>query len=130
MAIVESSRGTAFDDLDNDGDVDVVVLNANAAPSILRNDSVNPNSWCQIELRQPGPNTQALGAKVFVKYNNQQQRFDATAGRGYQSHFGSRISVGIPKGVVAATATVHWPDGIQQEFDLKLNALNKLDRER
>ncbi len=130
MAIVESSRAACFDDLDNDGDVDVVVLNANARPSIVRNDTVSPHSWCQIELRQPGPNTQAIGAKVFVKYNKQQQRFDTTAGRGYQSHFGSRISVGIPSGILDATAIVHWPDGIQQEFELKLNTLNKLDRQR
>ena len=130
MAIVESSRGVCFDDLDNDGDVDVVVLNANAPPSILRNDTVSPHSWAQIELRQPGFNSQAIGAKVFVKYNNLQQRFDVVAGRGYQSHFGTRLTVGIPKGIQSATATVHWPDGAKQEFELKLNALNKLDRQK
>jgi len=81
-------------------------------------------------LRQPGPNSQAIGAKVFVKYNKQQQRFDTTAGRGYQSHFGTRISVGIPSQIQNATATVHWPDGSQQQFELKLNTLNKLERQR
>lgn len=128
MAIVESSRGVCFDDLDNDGDIDVVVLNSAAAPSILRNDTASPHAWCQIELEQSGLNKQCIGAKVFVKYGQQQQRFDLLAGRGYQSHFGCRIHCGLPQGVDKATALVKWPDGREQSFDLVPRKLNRLQR--
>jgi hypothetical protein len=128
LEIVESSRGACFEDLDNDGDVDVVVLNSNARPSILRNDTPAVNQWCQIELRQPGMNAHAVGARVTVKYANKLQRFDVVAGRGYQGHFGSRISFGLPKDVTQATAEVRWPDGAVQSFELSIGKLNKMDR--
>ena len=51
LAVVESSRGTAFDDLDNDGDIDGAVLNANAPPTILRNESPTGHHWLQVRLR-------------------------------------------------------------------------------
>ncbi len=130
----ESSRGVAFDDLDNDGDVDVVVINTNAPPSILKNESANKNHWCQIELEHPAPNTHAVGSKVFVRYANKSQRQDALAGRGYQGHFGSRMTFGIPAtaspvNVTPLSADVIWPDGTKQSFDLQLDKLNKLKRQ-
>jgi hypothetical protein len=128
LEIVQSSRGACFEDLDNDGDVDVVVLNSDAKPSILRNDTPAVNQWCQIELRQPGMNAHAVGARVTVKYANKLQRFDVVAGRGYQGHFGSRISFGFPKDTTQATAEVRWPDGVVQSFELNIGKLNKLDR--
>ncbi len=130
MAIVESSRGIALDDLDNDGDVDIVVLNSGALPSILRNDTQSPHAWCQIELAQPGMNSMAIGAKVIVTADGKKrQRQDVVAGRGYQSHFGTRITFGVPSGTQSAIAEVTWPDGHQQQYPLKLNSLNKIQRE-
>jgi hypothetical protein len=65
---------------------------------------------------------------VTVKYANKLQRFDVVAGRGYQGHFGSRISFGLPKDVTQATAEVRWPDGAVQSFELSIGKLNKMDR--
>ena len=55
------------------------------------------------------------------------QRQDALSGRGYQGHFGTRMSFGIPESVNAVRAEVIWPDGITQTFPLELDKLNKLE---
>ncbi len=130
LSVIESGRGASFDDLDNDGDVDIVVLNSAAPPTIIRNDTATPNAWCQIELKQPAPNTHAVGSKVFLKFGDKVQRQDAVAGRGYQGHFGTRMTFGIPAGIDTISAEVIWPDGVKQEFNLQLNQLNKLERKQ
>ncbi len=69
MAIVESSRGAAFDDMDNDGDVDAVILNSNAAPSLLRNDSSPGNHWLQVSVVGKTFQKDAIGARIYVTVN-------------------------------------------------------------
>ncbi len=66
LNIVQSSRGAAFDDFDNDGDIDVVVLNTNARPSILRNDSRSSSRSLALKLIGTGDNRAAVGAQVEV----------------------------------------------------------------
>ena len=63
LAVVESSRGTGFDDLDNDGDVDVVVLNSQASPTIIRNESDTGNHWLQVQLHGVRSNRDGVGAR-------------------------------------------------------------------
>ena len=64
LAVVESSRGTGFDDLDNDGDVDVVVLNSQAPPTLIRNESDTGNHWLQVQLHGVRSNRDGVGARV------------------------------------------------------------------
>ncbi len=66
MQVKESSRGVGFDDLDNDGDVDIVILNSCARPTILRNDSRTENHWLQIRLQGTKSNRDAVGSHVRV----------------------------------------------------------------
>ena len=61
-----SGRGVAFDDLDNDGRIDVVILNSNDRPTILRNETVNDNHWIQIRLQGVKTNRDGVGARVYV----------------------------------------------------------------
>jgi enediyne biosynthesis protein E4 len=125
LKIVESSRGAAFEDLDNDGDIDVIVLNANARPSILRNDSP-PQSHALVQLVGKTSNRCSVGAKVVVKYpapldkrssatqaqppQSIQQVKQVVAGRGFQSSYSDRLHFGLST-AVDATIEVTWPSG-------------------
>jgi len=61
LRIELSSRGATFDDLDNDGDLDVVILNSRREPTVLRNDTPPVNRWLQLQLREP-PRTATASA--------------------------------------------------------------------
>jgi hypothetical protein len=90
-----SSRGAAFDDLDKDGDIDVVVLNSRAPPTILRNETENSNHWIDIRLRGTRSNRDGVGAQVTVVADDLTQVDEVHSGRGYQSHWGSRLHFGL-----------------------------------
>ncbi len=111
MAVRQSSRGAAFDDLDNDGDIDVVVLNSRQPPSILRNDSTNDNHWIQVRLVGTKSNRDAVGARVQVVAGSLVQIDEVHSGRGYQSHFGSRLHFGLGQHDRVDRVEVRWPSG-------------------
>lgn len=98
MAVRASSRGVAFDDLDNDGDVDVVVLNSRDKPTILRNmlyERGGKNHWLGVQLRGVKSNRDGVGARVRVITGDLAQIDEIHSGRGYQSHWGSRLYFGL-----------------------------------
>jgi enediyne biosynthesis protein E4 len=92
---VRASRGTAFDDLDNDGRIDAVILNIRDQPTILRNESKNDHHWIQIQLRGTQSNRDAVGSRVTVTAGDLVQTAEVHSGRGYQGHFGSRLHFGL-----------------------------------
>ncbi|MFN7291824.1 MAG: ASPIC/UnbV domain-containing protein, partial [Pirellula sp.] len=101
---------------DNDGRIDIVVLNSGAKPQLLRNQatskysSVAQNKWLQIQLIGSQSNRDAAGAKVMVQTDRGKQIAMVHLGRGYQSHYGTRLHFGLGE---ANTATIHitWPSG-------------------
>ena len=95
MAIRLSSRGAGFDDLDNDGDVDVVILNSRREPTLLRNDSQTGNHWIQIRLKGKRSNRDGVGALVTVVSGDLTQVDEVHSGQGYQSHWGTRLHFGL-----------------------------------
>lgn len=95
LAVKLSSRGAGLDDLDNDGDVDVVILNSRRGPTILRNDSVSNNNWIQIRLRGTKANRDGVGSHVRVIAGDLTQIDEVHSGRGYQSHHGMRLYFGL-----------------------------------
>lgn len=92
---VHASRGTAFDDLDSDGDVDGVILNSRERPTIVRNESDGGNRWLQLRLCGVTTNRDAVGARVTVVAGDLTQVAEVHSGRGYQSHYGSRLHFGL-----------------------------------
>jgi hypothetical protein len=95
MKIKLSSRGAGFDDLDNDGDIDVVVLNSRREPTILRNDSPSQGHWVQVHLRGTKSNRDGVGAQVKVVAGDLMLIDEVHSGRGYQSHYGMRLHFGL-----------------------------------
>ncbi len=111
LAVKLSSRGAAFDDLDNDGDVDVVILNSRREPTVLRNDSVGKNHWIQIRLRGTSSNRDGVGAHVKVAAGDLVQIDEVHSGRGYQSHYGTRLHFGLGEHDRADRVEVRWIGG-------------------
>ena len=106
-----SSRGTAFDDLDNDGDLDAVILNTRRKPTILRNDSSGKNHWIQIQLRGTKSNRDGVGARVTVSAGGLNQIDEVHSGRSYQSDFGKRLQFGLEQHGMVEEISVNWIGG-------------------
>jgi len=117
LRVKRSSRGAAFDDLDNDGDVDVVILNARAEPTLLRNDSPAPGHWLQIRLRGTKTNRDGVGAHVIVKAGDLTLIDEVHSGRGYQSHYGTRLHFGLGANKTVDRIEVHWIGGGTDVFE-------------
>jgi hypothetical protein len=111
LAVKLSSRGAAFDDLDNDGDVDVVILNSRREPTILRNDSITNNHWIQVRLRGTKTNRDGVGARVKVVAGDLTQIDEVHSGRGYQSHYGTRLYFGLGARSRVDRIEVRWIGG-------------------
>jgi hypothetical protein len=111
-----SSRGAAFDDLDNDGDVDAVVLNSRREPTVLRNDSLSPGHWLQIELRGAKSNRSGIGAHIKAIAGNLTLVDEIHSGRGYQSHYGTRLYFGLGERQHVDRVEIRWIGGSTDIF--------------
>jgi hypothetical protein len=116
LQVVESSRGTGFDDLDNDGDIDAIVLNSHAPPTILRNDSQTDHHWLQVRLEGVDCNRDGVGSRVRVVAGNLVQIAEVHSGRGYQSHFGMRLHFGLADRDRVDRIEVDWMGGEKEVF--------------
>jgi hypothetical protein len=111
LAPKKVARGVAFDDLDNDGRVDVVILNSRTAPTVLRNESPPGNHWLQLRLQGVKTNRDGVGAQVRVVAGQLVQLDEVHSGRGYQSHWGSRLHFGLGKHPRVDRIEVRWIGG-------------------
>jgi hypothetical protein len=115
MNVELSGRGAGFDDLDDDGDLDVVILNSRDKPTLLRNDSPNNHHWIDLELRGKSMNRDAVGVRVEVVSGDLTQVDEVRSGRGYQSYFGSRLHFGLADHDRIDQIRVYWPAVGKQE---------------
>jgi hypothetical protein len=124
MKVKLSSRGAGFDDLDNDGDVDVVVLNSRREPTILRNDSPSQGHWLQVRLQGVKTNRDGVGAHVKVTAGDLTLLDEVHSGTGYQSHFGMRLYFGLGERERVDRIEVRWIGGGSDVFeDIKADQL-------
>jgi len=108
--VKRSARGAAFDDLDNDGDIDVVILNSRREPTIMRNESARGN-WLGVRLVGTRANRDAIGARVKLFASDLTLVDEVHSGRGYQSDYGRRLHFGLAKREKVDRVEVHWPGG-------------------
>ncbi|MEO6190354.1 MAG: FG-GAP-like repeat-containing protein [Saprospiraceae bacterium] len=106
------SQGAVTADLDNDGDLDLVVNNLDEPPFIQRNNFIGNNS-IRLKLKGPGQNTFGLGAKVCIKVKDQLQFEQFKTVRGYASSVEPIMHFGIGKEIVADEIKVDWNDGTE-----------------
>src|SRR5207249_2434103 len=106
-----SSRGAAFGDFDNDGDIDVLVFNMNEPPSLLRNDYAGANHWIGVKLEGTTSNRAALGATVRVTSGGRTQAQAVLSQSSYYSHDDLRLHFGLGAATAADTIEVRWPSG-------------------
>ncbi|HZE69698.1 MAG TPA: CRTAC1 family protein [Pyrinomonadaceae bacterium] len=129
----KSSRGCAFGDFDNDGDIDVLVMNMNEPPSLLRNEYINKqsqrtNNWLQVKLIGTKSNRSAIGARVQVKSSVRVQVQEVTSQSSYYSHNDLRLHFGMGLNQKAVQMEIRWPNG--QTETVKDVAVNQTVRIR
>ena len=104
-----SSRGSAYGDYDNDGDIDVLVLNMNDPPSLLRNDGGNRNNWVKIKLVGTKCNRTAIGTRVKVTVGKHTQMDEVHTGYSVMSQSDLRLHFGLGQAKTVDVIEVIWP---------------------
>ncbi len=111
---VRVGRGATFGDYDNDGDVDIFIVNNHAKPTLLRNDGGNRNNWLHVELIGTNANRNAVGAKIQLKTADQTQIREIYAGDSYMSFNSFIAEFGVGSATQVESLQVIWPNGDTQ----------------
>ncbi len=116
VAAAHSSRGCAFGDFDNDGDMDVLIVNLNEPPSLLRNDVTGKNRWLKVKLVGTKSNRSAIGALVTAVYGGKRQVQAVTCQSSFYSVNDPRLHFGLGA-AETADVEVRWPSGRRDRFE-------------
>ena len=122
------SNGAAYADLDNDGDLDLVINHLNAPAEIYRNmlvENGNGGNWVQFSLKGSGNNSYAIGAVVNIYTPKGLIKLENYPVHGYQSSMHVPLHTGLPSPQIDSVV-IRWPDGkIETVINVKVNTINK-----
>ena len=116
LLIGKSARGAAFGDYDNDGDIDVIVININERPSLYRNDGGDRSHWISFRLEGTISNRDAIGARVEIDVNGRTQVAEVQSGGSYLSHNDIRVHFGLGDATRVDRIRIRWPNGDTEEL--------------
>jgi hypothetical protein len=111
-----AGRGAAFADLDNDGDIDVVVNNIHAAPDLFRLDSPPDAHWLTVKLVGTQSNRSAIGARVRLIGSGGTQVQEVRGGGSYYSQNDLRVHFGLGRSAAIERLEVRWPNGLEEQW--------------
>jgi len=114
-ALVATSRGAAFGDIDNDGGIDIVVMNRDARPYLLHNVVRARGHWLMFRILD-AHGRDALGAELTMSIGSRSIRRDVRAAYSYLSSNDPRVHVGLGNETRVRNVTVRWPDGVRDSF--------------
>ena len=116
LDVKKSSRGAAFGDFDNDGDIDVAVMNMGEGPSLYRNDLESPHHWIQLRLEGTKSNRSAIGATVTIEAGGATQTKPVVSESSYVSHSDLRVHFGLGDADKIEAIRIRWPSGAEEKF--------------
>ena len=122
------SNGATYADLDNDGDLDIVINNINEAASIYKNNGIAENNWIRVKVKGPAKNPLGYGSIITVTTDNLEQVMELTPGRGYLSSVETTLHFGLGATRDVQSIKVSWPDQtISYIKDVKVNEEIEVD---
>ncbi|MBV9625401.1 MAG: CRTAC1 family protein [Acidobacteria bacterium] len=110
------SRGCAFGDFDNDGDIDILIVNLNEPPSLLRNDLSGKANWIKVRLQGVKSNRSAIGARVLAHYGGKIQAQAVLSQSSFFSANDPRLHFGLGSST-AVDLEVFWPSGLHERLE-------------
>lgn len=117
-------RGASFGDVDNDGDLDVLISNSDREPTLLRNQIGQRKNWILLKLIGTKSNRDAVGAKIAIETENSRQTDQITGGASYLSANDLRVHFGLGNSETIKTLKIRWPSGTEDVLrDLKANQI-------
>ena len=117
LKIKKVSRGASFGDYDDDGDLDIFVLNLNDRPTLLRNDGGNENNWLMVKTIGTESNRDGIGARIEVSSGKLTQSAEIRSGASYLSHNDLRAHFGLGPRETIDSLVVRWPSGLEERFE-------------
>ncbi|HEY8549076.1 MAG TPA: ASPIC/UnbV domain-containing protein, partial [Vicinamibacterales bacterium] len=128
LQIARVGRGLAVGDLDNDGDLDIVVSNMDAEPTVLENRPVSPRHWVGFRIAGPAPNPFAIGAKVTIDAGGRRQMREIRSGGSYLSQSDLRAHFGLGDHAGPVSVEVRMPGGATWRWsDLAVDRVHVLE---
>ena len=128
---LESRRGVAIGDINNDGNLDFVVFNANGPPSLFLNETHNSNHRVLLRLVGTKSNRMGIGARVTVFTGAMEQVDEVRGGGGYNSSNDTRLHFGLGQAATMNKIEVRWPSGLKQEFlNVAADAIYEINEEQ
>jgi hypothetical protein len=117
FAIAHVGRGAAVADLDNDGDLEIVVADCGGPPILMRNDGGNGSQWLRIVARGHTSNRSGVGARVVIEAGGRRQVREIGGAGSYLSASDLRLHVGVGRVETVDRVTIRWPSGKTQTLE-------------